>query len=147
MLEDTSHGTVVGTDGSRLGLRWPEVHSMAGMAGVCPGKPSGRSLREERFFLGTALTVSDPRGYLVGVVAGVSMVVECKLLDSPVANLKVVQFVGEVPATVTLRARDCRRIIRGVDTARVSLARLLRSRVVVVRVNRGQSVPSLFNCP
>ena len=84
---------------------------MSSVSGVRAGEAPGGTLREKRLRLGADPTVRTPGSDVVGVVAGVSEVVEGELLEGAIADLQRLEFVGQIPRPVTPRAGDRRKVV------------------------------------
>lgn len=79
---------------------------MLGVSGMNFRPSFGGSFREKFFAVGTVTTVRDPRGDTIWKVTGVSFVIQCELLQSLVAHLKIVEFVPQIPFPITAPTGD-----------------------------------------
>ena len=86
---------------------------MAGMAGMRFGPPPGWPLVEILFGRRAAIAVGDPGSYVIGKVAGMSLVIEGKLLEGLVASIQRIKLIPKSPGAVTLATRDRRRVVGG----------------------------------
>lgn len=117
---DPSHWTtdsgprshVIRGDEDGVAVRVGELECVSGMPGVGGGPASGWPFCKELFAVWAALAGDDPRGDIVGIVSGMALVVECKLLEGPVSRLEFVEFVCEFPLPITSRTRYDRRVLR-----------------------------------
>ena len=76
------------------------------MSGVCRRPATRGPLREEPLAVRAPLTSGGPRGRVVGVMAGMTLVIERELLDRAVAGAEIVEFVVEVPLAAAAGTRD-----------------------------------------
>lgn len=73
-----------------------------------PGGPFGQELLPSR----ATLTCDDPRSHVIGIVSGMSFVIESELLDGTVARPEIVEFEPKFPGSLTTRTRDNRGVHR-----------------------------------
>jgi hypothetical protein len=104
-------GAIRGFDSAGSGLRRFEVDHVSGVSRVRLGEPLGGVFGEKFLPAGALATVGDPGGDVVGIVPGVAVVIECELFDGAIADLHVVEFVGEFPGAITPRTGDARYVV------------------------------------
>lgn len=75
---------------------------------MCGCPAACRAFGEKLFAVWTVLTLSDPRGDIVRVVASVTFVIKGKLFYGTVAGVEVIKFVIKLPFAVTPSTRDGR---------------------------------------
>jgi hypothetical protein len=70
---------------------------MTGVSSVSSRPPSCRLFGEIELPLGALLTISDPRGHVIGKMPGMAFMVQRELFNGSVPGLELIEFVVKVP--------------------------------------------------